>query len=73
MSFAKRFGLGSWGFIGENANIDVKFNFFNIFNTLNLANINALSDQTRVQSDRFGLITNGLSGRVGEFQIRFSF
>lgn len=73
MSFAKRFRLGEWGFLGENANIDVKFNFFNIFNTLNLANINALSDQSRVQSDRFGLITNGLSGRVGEFQIRFSF
>lgn len=73
MSFAKRFGLGNWGFLGENANIDVKFNFFNILNTRNLANINALSDQTRVQSDRFGLPTSAYAGRVGEFQIRFSF
>lgn len=73
MSFAKRFGLGSWGFLGENANLDLKFNFFNIFNKLNLANINSLSDQTRVQNDRFGMPTSGLSGRVGEFQVRFSF
>ncbi len=73
MSFAKRFGLGDWGFLGENANIDVKFNFFNILNTRNLANINSLSDQTRVQSDRFGLPTSAYAGRVGEFQIRFSF
>ncbi len=73
MSFAKRFGLGSWGVLGENANIDVKFNFFNIFNTLNLANINSLSDQSRIQLNQFGTPTSALSGRVGEFQVRFSF
>lgn len=73
MSFAKRFGLGSWGVLGENANIDVKFNFFNIFNTLNLTPFNALSDQSRIQLNQFGTATSALSGRVGEFQIRFSF
>lgn len=73
MSFAKRFGLGDWGFIGENANIDVKFNFFNIFNNLNLAPFNSNSDPTRIQLNTFGVATKGLSGRVGEFQVRFSF
>lgn len=73
MSFAKRFGLGSWGFLGENANVDVKFNFFNILNNLNLSHFNSNSDPTRIQLNTFGIATTGLSGRVGEFQIRFSF
>ena len=73
MSFAKRFGLGSWGFLGENANVDVKFNFFNLLNNLNLAPFNSNSDPTRIQLNTFGVATSGLSGRVGEFQIRFSF
>ena len=73
MSLAKRFGLGNWGFLGENANIDVRFNFFNILNTLNLTPFNAMTGPTRVQNVEFGTATSALSGRVGEFQVRFSF
>ncbi|MEQ1606619.1 MAG: TonB-dependent receptor [Pyrinomonadaceae bacterium] len=73
MTFGKRFGLPSAGFLGENANVDVKFNFFNILNTLNLAPFNSNSDPTRIQLNTFGVATSALSGRVGEFQIRFSF
>ena len=73
LAIAKRFGLGNWGFLGENANIDVRFNFFNVLNTLNLTPFNALSGPTRVQNTEFGVATSALSGRVGEFQIRFSF
>lgn len=73
MTFAKKFGLGSWGFLGENANVDVRFNFFNILNNLNLAPFGSNSDPTRVQNNTFGVATTGLSGRVGEFQVRFSF
>ena len=73
MAFSKKFGLGDWGFLGENANVDVRFNFFNIFNTLNLAPFNSNSDPTRVQLPTFGKATAALAGRVGEFQIRFSF
>lgn len=73
MTFAKKFGLGDWGFLGENANIDVRFNFFNILNNLNLAPFNSNSDPTRVTLTQFGTAVSGLSGRVGEFQIRFSF
>ena len=73
MTVAKKFALGSMGFLGENANINVRFNFFNVFNTLNLAPFNALTDNIRVNAAQFGTATSGLSGRVGEFQIRFSF
>lgn len=73
MSFIKRFGLGGLGFLSENAGIDVRFNFFNILNTLNLAPFNSNTDPTRVQLTQFGTATGGLAGRVGEFQVRFSF
>lgn len=73
MSIAKKFKFGSSSFFGENAGLDLKFNFFNVFNNLNLAPINSLTDQTRVQSNRFGTPIAGLAGRVGEVQIRFSF
>ena len=73
MTLGKKFGLGDWGFLGENSNIDVRFNFFNILNNLNLSPFLARDPNTRWQSSQFGTATTGLSGRVGEFQIRFSF
>ncbi|NJM53332.1 MAG: hypothetical protein HC846_08005 [Blastocatellia bacterium] len=71
MTFAKKISLS--GFINESSAVDLRFNFFNILNTLNLAPFNSNSDPTRVQLTQFGTATTGLSGRVGEFQIRFSF
>jgi hypothetical protein len=73
MSFVKRFVLPKAGFLGENANVDVRFNFFNLFNNLNLAPFNAGTDSTRVNLATFGVATAALAGRTGEFQIRFSF
>jgi len=73
MSLGKKFGLGSHGFLSENSNIDVRFNFFNIFNNLNLAPFNSNTDPTRVTLANFGRAKEALAGRVGEFQIRFSF
>jgi Carboxypeptidase regulatory-like domain/TonB dependent receptor len=69
-TFAKRFGLG---FLGETTRLDVRFNFFNIFNNLNLTPFDSNTDPTRVQLTTFGRATSALAGRVGEFQIRFSF
>jgi hypothetical protein len=69
IAVAKDFGLGA----EERANLNVRFNFFNIFNQLNLTPFNSNTDSTRVQSDRFGTATSALAGRVGEFQIRLSF
>lgn len=73
MAFVKAFGLPNIGPLGENAKLDLRFNFFNILNTLNLAHFNSNSDPTRVNSSVFGTATAGLAGRTGEFQVRFSF
>lgn len=73
LSVAKQFSLAGTGFFGEAAKLDLRFNFFNLLNTLNFASFNAFSDSTRVDNPRFGLPTAALAGRVGEFQIRFSF
>ncbi len=72
-ALAKKFGLANWGFLGENASVDVRFNFFNVLNNLNLSPFISRNGNTRFQSNEFGTVTSGLSGRVGEFQIRFSF
>jgi len=73
MSFGKRFGIPSFWVFGESAALDIKFNFFNILNTLNLAPFNSNSDPTNIYRPQFGTATNALAGRTGEFQIRFSF
>lgn len=73
LSIAKNFKLPTTGFLGEAANINLRFNFFNLFNTLNIAPFNAASSSTRVDNVQFGYATAALAGRVGEVQIRFSF
>jgi hypothetical protein len=73
MAFAKKFGLGNWGVLGESPSLDIRFNFFNIFNNLNLAPFGSNSNPTRVQLSDFGRGITALAGRVGEFQARFSF
>jgi hypothetical protein len=72
-SIAKKFQFGDSGFFGENAQLDFRFNFFNVFNNLNLVPFNANSDPTRVQLATFATATAGQAGRVGEVQLRFSF
>jgi hypothetical protein len=71
--------------LGENAKIDIRANFYNLFNQLNLAplpsqsigtiQVNpALGTQTVAGANgRFGVATNALAGRVIEAQARFSF
>jgi hypothetical protein len=73
MAVAKKIKFGHSGFFGENTALDVRFNFFNIFNNLNLVPFTANSDPTRVQLSTFATATGGQAGRVGEFQLRFSF
>lgn len=73
MAIAKKFQFGSSGFFGENASLDVRFNFFNIFNNLNLVPFNANSGPVTVTNATFATASGGQAGRVGEFQIRFSF
>ena len=78
MSLVKRFGLGNLGKLGESANLELRANFFNIFNTLNLAPFNTGSPGTFIfrfgsVNPSFGEPDSALAGRVIELQARFSF
>ncbi|MEZ5344805.1 MAG: TonB-dependent receptor [Pyrinomonadaceae bacterium] len=73
ISLAKSFAFPPTGFFGEATKLDLRVNFFNLFNTLNLATFGAGSASTRVDNVNFGMATSAYSGRVGEVQIRFSF
>ena len=82
----KAFGLPSMKFFGENANITIRADFWNLFNTLNLQPISGPqhlatfnldpTDNTiwNVQTDpSFGRANGALGARVIEFQFRFQF
>ena len=73
MSVVKRFGLPNAGFLGERPNLELRVNFFNLFNTLNLAPFQSGSGGTFVTRPTFGEPDGALAGRVIEFQTRFSF
>lgn len=73
LSLAKRFGLPGFGVLGEGAGLDLRFNFFNAFNNLNLAPFQAFSGGVFVNRPSFGEPDGALAGRVIEFQARFSF
>ena len=71
MSFAKRFGIPR--FLGENTFLEVKANFFNVFNLLNLQPFNFNSPSTQITNTLFGRAERGLAGRIIELQGRFNF
>ena len=79
MAFSKRFGIPG---LGETSGLDLRFNFFNIFNNLNLTGFGFFDGGTIVaRGDRFqpssnaqfGEPSGALAGRVIEFQARFNF
>jgi hypothetical protein len=71
MSVFKRTPLPN--FLGEETRLELRANFFNIFNMLNLAPIGYFDAGAIVTDPNFGLSREGLSGRVIELQARFSF
>jgi hypothetical protein len=71
MAVSKKFGLSS--LLGEGRFFEIKANFFNVFNILNLQPFNFNSPSTQVQNALFGRAESGLAGRVIEFQGRFQF
>jgi hypothetical protein len=79
MTLAKAFGLPAMPVLGENAKIEIRSNFYNVFNKLNLAPYNFDSPSTVVSFDgtnpngNFGKPERALSGRVVELQARFNF
>ena len=81
MAFGKEFGLPQKGFLGEGSKLAIRANFFNIFNILNLAPLIPATAQTDIinngpagdNTGQFGKTSDGLAGRVIEFQARLSF
>jgi hypothetical protein len=71
MTAAKKFGLDR--VLGEGRYFEVKANFFNVFNLLNLQPFNFNSPSTQVQNALFGRAERGLAGRVIEIQGRLNF
>ena len=86
MSVVKHTRLG--GFLGEASELELRANFFNVFNQLNLKPFEFGSDATTIgffdargpnepgvlnNNPRFGIATAGLAGRVVELQARFRF
>ena len=71
MSVAKRFGIPR--FLGESTFLEVKANFFNAFNMLNLQNFGFATASTNIFDPNFGRAERGLAGRVIEIQGRLSF
>ncbi|HEX5706291.1 MAG TPA: TonB-dependent receptor [Pyrinomonadaceae bacterium] len=72
-SLVKQFGLPSLLRLGEGANFEVRANFFNAFNILNLLPFNYGDDNTFIFTPNFGRAAGAQSGRVIEFQGRLRF
>ena len=72
-SLAKRFYFPATKVLGENASLELRGNFFNLFNKLNLQPFTFGTDNTHIDNPLFGRSPGGLAGRVIEFQARFSF
>jgi hypothetical protein len=77
-TLSKAFGLPSMKVIGENAKIEFRANFYNLFNKLNLTNVDAnighINPDGSVSPDtHFGQALGALGSRVIELQGRFSF
>jgi len=77
-TISKSFGLPKIPVLGENAKFEFRANFYNLFNKVNLQNINAIigsinPDGTMTPNVHFGEAQNALGARVIELQARFSF
>jgi hypothetical protein len=88
MTLGKAFGLPRLPILGENAKIDFRANFYNIFNQLNFTPLNDQTigtiqltpngtggfTQSVINSNAtFGQGSSALGGRIIEAQVRFSF
>jgi outer membrane receptor protein involved in Fe transport len=72
-SVVKKFGLPTMKLLGEGASIELRGNFYNVFNKLNLQSITFGSDQAKIENSHFGTSPGGLAGRVIEFHARINF
>lgn len=75
LSVVKQTRLPSFLHLGEAANLEVRANFFNVFNILNLPpfQTGGRSNTDFTNTGDFGRALSALAGRVTELQFRFSF
>jgi hypothetical protein len=74
MTLGKDFALPRTAFLGDGSKIEIRANFFNIFNILNLTPLIPATSSTDITNPtQFGRSSDGLAGRVIEFQARLSF
>lgn len=73
LSLVKRFRLDGLLGMREGAGLDLRANFFNVFNQLNLGNFGFGDDNTFADRPAFGKALNALAGRTVELQVRFNF
>jgi hypothetical protein len=73
ISLIKRFRINGLWRLKEGAGIDLRANFFNIFNQLNLDNFGFGDDSTFADRSQFGKAQRALAGRTVELQVRFNF
>jgi hypothetical protein len=67
-TLSKSFGLPRMKVLGENSKLEIRANFYNLFNKLNLTSI-----QTDIMSTHFAEAGSALGSRVIEMQARFNF
>jgi hypothetical protein len=73
ISLIKQIPLTGLLHLGEASHLELRANFFNIFNQLNLAPFSFGSSSVTITDPNFGKATAGLAGRVMELQARFRF
>jgi Carboxypeptidase regulatory-like domain/TonB dependent receptor len=83
MTVAKSFGLPRTALLGEDANIEIRANFYNFLNQTNLTpfgsqqvgtiNVTTSGPETVTPNSAFAEAQGALAGRVLEMQARFSF
>jgi hypothetical protein len=73
-TLSKSFGLPAMKVIGENAKVEFRANFYNLFNKLNLAGgCSGDGIQCDITNSHFGESQKALGSRTIELQARFSF
>ena len=73
-TLGKAFGLQKMKVLGEGARLNLQASIYNLFNKLNLKNVNtSISADGVTNNPSFGQAQGALAGRIVELQARFSF
>ncbi len=74
LTLSKSFGLPYMPVLKENGKIEIRANFYNVFNKLNLTNLNTtISNDGMTSNPLFGQAQGALGGRIVDLQARFNF